>query len=145
MKPCVIMDIDGTLANGEHREHLLPTNGGSWEAFLGASGTDTPNAEIVFLNNLLASQVPVFVVTGRDAGQEIETSIWLERYGVDYDKLFMRPKGDRRPDTEIKGAILAEIRASGFEPLFAVEDRASVTRMWRAAGVRCLQVCEGNY
>lgn len=145
MKRCVIMDIDGCLANGEHRIHLLPANGGSWETFLAAAADDTTHPEIVLLNNLLCEALPVFIVTGRGQEQEAMTVDWLARHAISYDKLYMRPRGDRRPDTTIKQEILGEVRAAGFEPLFAIEDRATVTAMWRENGVRCLQVCEGNY
>lgn len=150
--PCVIMDIDGTLANADHRVHLIrdvasgqKKTSPNWPAFLAAAEHDAPNPEIVFLNNLVCREVPVFIVTGRGREDEAMTIEWLKRHGVDYDKLFMRRVGDRRQDVEIKKEILDLIRSSGFEPLFAVEDRASVTAMWRENGVRCLQVCEGDY
>lgn len=147
---CVIMDIDGTLSNADHRVHLIrghgkPTEAPNWEAFLAAAVDDTPNAEIVTLNNKMAENFPVIIVTGRSEVQEEMTVAWLAKHGIDYDKLFMRPAGDRRSDTVIKLEILNEIRAMGYEPMFAVEDRASVTAMWRSQGIRCLQVCEGDY
>jgi hypothetical protein len=147
---CVIMDIDGTLANADHRVHLIrdekrALDSPNWEAFLAAAADDVPNPEIVILSNKLAESYPVFMVTGRSENERAMTEDWLVRHGIDYDKLLMRGKHDRRHDTVIKVEILEEIREWGYEPLFAVEDRAAVTAMWRANGVRCLQVCEGNY
>jgi hypothetical protein len=147
----VIMDIDGTLANAEHRLHLLPerrpevNRSQAWEEFLAEAYADAINHEIRVLNNALHEHALIFVVTGRDARDEDMTRRWLAEHCIQFDRLYMRPKGDRRQDTEVKAEILEQIRAEGFEVLLAVEDRASVTAMWRANGVRCLQVCEGNY
>jgi len=146
--PCIIMDIDGTLANAEHRVHLLNRESGGkpdWPAFLAAAKDDVANPEIVALNNTMARAYEVIVVTGRSEDDREMTENWLMKFNVNYSQLWMRPAGDRRQDTEVKAEILRELREMGYEPLFAVEDRASVTKMWRENGVRCLQVCEGDY
>jgi len=159
MPRVVIMDIDGTLANAEHRLHLLPTDDNihqaiaegrmtkdsAWRDFLTAAKDDVPNPEIVALNNTMHDHALIFVVTGRDQRDEAMTREWLMNAGVIHDRLYMRPLGDRRCDTVVKAEILEAIRAEGFQVLFAVEDRKRVTAMWRANGVRCLQVCEGDY
>jgi len=155
----VIMDVDGTLANADHRLHLLPANrciqkdgaegrlhvDRAWREFLDAAVDDAPNPEIVALSNAMFDRALIFVVTGRDARDEAMTRNWLRDAGVMVDRLYMRPMGDRRCDTDIKREILGQIRAEGFNVLFAVEDRKRVTAMWRESGVRCLQVCEGDY
>lgn len=150
--PFVIMDIDGTLSNPSHRLHLLPSGSHEgkpvdtdWRAFFDAAAGDTPFPEIRILNNKMAETFPVFIVTGRSEDDRAATETWLRENDIRYDRLYMRPSGAHAPDTEIKKQILERLRAEGFEPLFAVEDRKSVTEMWRANGVRCLQVCEGNY
>ncbi len=149
---CILMDIDGTLANAEHRVHLIPRDGTppeqvgpAWQAFFDLSHADTVNDEIKALNNAMAAVTTVFMVTGRPETDRENTRRWLAQNGIHYARLFMRPAGDRRPDTIVKAEVLARIRALGYEILFAVEDRASVTKMWRENGVRCLQVCEGDY
>ena len=59
----------------------------------------------------------------------------------------MRPLGDERLDTIIKLKIFDMlVKSEGSLPLFAVEDRKQVTKMWREeAGIMCLQVAEGDY
>jgi len=155
----VIMDIDGTLANAEHRMHLLPANrciqrdtaegrlrtDEAWREFLAAAVNDVPNREIVTLNNAMAQHALIFVVTGRGEEDREVTQRWLAAAGVEYDRLYMRPAGDRRQDCAVKKEILDTIRGEGFEVIMAVEDRKRVVAMWRANGVRCLQVCEGDY
>jgi hypothetical protein len=46
----------------------------------------------------------IFVVTGRDEVCRKITEDWLELYGIEYDRLIMRPK-DFRKDTLIKREI----------------------------------------
>jgi uncharacterized HAD superfamily protein len=149
------MDIDGTLANAEHRIHLLPksptfestglTPDEGWLAFYAEAKNDTINHEIRELNNLMAMRYEIIIITGRPETEREMTEAWLQKHNINYSQLLMRPAGDRRPDTVIKKELLDELRELTYEPLFAVEDRAGVTAMWRENGVRCLQVCEGNY
>lgn len=153
MNKCVVMDIDGTLANAEHRIHLLPVNrretgvapSQCWEEFFAEAGSDEVIEEIKILNNLMFGEYTVFACTGRAEKDRQMTVEWLEKHEIQFDFLFMRADGDHRKDTEVKKEMLDRIRSLNFEPLFAVEDRKSVTQMWRENGVRCLQVCEGDY
>ena len=57
----------------------------------------------------------------------------------------MRKEGDHRPDHIIKLELLAQIRSDGFEPIMAFDDRNSVVKMWRDAGIPCAQVAEGDF
>ena len=151
---CVIVDIDGTLANIAHRLHLLPTlrtdgdyqpSGPTWADFHAAAVDDAPFIEMVALSNALARDYPIILCTGRGEETRNQTTAWLTKHGVRFDQLRMRPVGDHRKDTVLKAEMLEAIKAEGFEPMLAVEDRSSVVAVWRAAGIRCLQVCEGDY
>ena len=153
MSRCIIMDIDGTLADASHRLHLLPSKrrdeskppSEAWREFYLASEHDGVIEEIRILNNKLAEEYPVFLCTGRSDTDKALTLKWLRRHDIRWNGIYMRKSGDHRPDTVVKKEMLDQIRSNGFEPLFAVEDRAGVTKMWRDNGVRCLQVCEGDY
>lgn len=152
MTRCIIMDIDGTLADAEHRIHLLPKRqhegkapDEAWREFYLASKNDGVFDEIRILNNKLAEDYPVFLCTGRSDTDKALTLKWLRRHDIRWNGIHMRRAGDHRPDTVVKKEMLERIRGEGFEPLFAVEDRKGVTAMWRENGVRCLQVCEGDY
>lgn len=151
---CIIMDIDGTLSNAEHRLHLLPNSTGDegeplsndWTPFLDAAVDDALNVEIRMLSNAIyQTGRPVVICTGRNERYREATEAWLKKHTVHYDHLLMRREGDHRPDQVVKKEMLDHIRALGMEPVFAVEDRARVVKMWRDNGIRCLQVCEGNY
>lgn len=62
-----------------------------------------------------------------------------------YERLYMRPEGDYRSDVIIKRELLDQMRADGYSPTIAIDDRAGVVKMWREAGLRCLAVDEGDF
>jgi hypothetical protein len=152
---CIIVDIDGTLANIDHRKHLLPTlrengdyepSGRSWDAFHAAAVDDAPYPEIVTLVNAMScAGYQIILCTGRGEETREHTNCWLLSQGVFFDRLVMRPYKDHRKDDVLKSEMLDGLLAEGLEPLFVIEDRARVVAMWRARGLRCLQVCEGDY
>lgn len=152
---CVIVDIDGTLADIDHRLHLLPVKqedgsygpaGPHWKDFYAGMPDDTPHPEIIALSNAMhASDYDIVLCTGRSDDTREVTETWLNQHGVRYHRLYMRRCGDHRPDDIIKEEMLDRLLANGFRPLFAVEDRARVVAMWRRRGLRCLQVCEGDF
>jgi hypothetical protein len=45
----------------------------------------------------------------------------------------------------IKGEILDQMLVDGYTPTIAVDDRNQVVDMWRARGLRCLQVAPGDF
>ena len=56
----------------------------------------------------------------------------------------MRKANDKRGDDIIKHEIASEIATEWFiQAVF--DDRNRVVEMWRKAGIRCLQVQEGNF
>lgn len=143
----IIFDIDGTLANVEHRVHHLRGQKKDWGAFFAAADADRPHDEIAYLNRMLAAdpQNVVLIVTGRPERQRAATLEWLERHGIQFDKTFFRPTNDRREDSEVKESILEQIVSDYGTPYLVFEDRARVVDMWRSHGIRCLQVDVGDF
>ena len=142
-QPLILCDIDGTLANHEHRVHYIEPPRRDWNTFYDAIPQDTPYPAIVRLVQDLAPSYRICLVTGRPERTRRMTEYWLDRHLVSYDALFMRPDGDHRPDTVVKAEILDGIDVTGVA--FALEDRDRVVKMWRDEGITCLQVKEGNY
>lgn len=136
IKSCVIFDLDGTLADTRHRLHLIREK--KHGEFGAACVHDTPYVYLVHLCNMISCNLPVFICTGRSAEYLIQTQAWLSANNVKYQTLLMRAEGNHRPDAVVKKEMLNKIRRDGYEPLFAVEDRPSVVKMWREAGVPCL-------
>ena len=142
----VICDIDGTIANIEHRLHHIMGKPPDWPTFFAAAMGDSPKPEVIHVFHALQdSGLLGIIVTGRPEDNRELTVSWLARHHVEYSGLFMRPEGDHRPDLVIKSEILDYILANGFMPRVVLDDRNQVVDMWRSRGLTCLQVQAGNY
>lgn len=140
MVATVVFDLDGTLACGKHRLHLLPHKDSahvtqSWDEFSLAAGTDEPIQDNIDLCNTLYNEYNLVILTGRcDIARDI-TEEWLYENYVKYDKLIMRPEDDHRVDTEFKEE---ELRKIGLENILcAFDDLEHVAKHMRSLGVTC--------
>lgn len=138
----VVFDLDGTLALTEHREHLVKAK--DWRAFYAACDGDAPCAPLIATANALNSAGHrVEIWSGRSAEVRVKTEAWLKPHGIlGALPLKMRPEGDHRPDTALKGEWLA---GAVRKPDLVFEDRASMVEMWRSHGIVCAQVAPGNF
>jgi phosphoglycolate phosphatase-like HAD superfamily hydrolase len=144
--PCYIFDIDGTLADNSHRTHHLLKTPKDWDAYHANFKMDKPIKVMCQLARGLSAISPVICCTGRHEGQRDGTEWWLGRYAdLFFHGLYMRKEGDHRPDHVIKLELLEQIRTDGYEPIMVFDDRNSVVKMWRDAGIPCAQVAEGNF
>lgn len=144
-KGIVIVDLDGTLSDGTHRLHLLPTKDlhltESWSEFNGAAIGDSPIQNTIdVVNALWQSGMGVIILTGRSDEVETDTMIWLDRYKVKYDYMIMRRASDNRKDTVIKEEAL---RAIGLDNIVcAFDDSPNVIKHFRSLGITTYQVTE---
>jgi hypothetical protein len=139
--PAILCDIDGTLADCNHRRHHLIKN--DWKSFFAESAADPPIPAVVkLIQDLGHGPNPILFVSGRPEDYRLPTLKWLQEnlypYPVANCHLYMRPAGDFRPDYIIKKEILDTIRQN-YEPFISIDDRTNVVRMWRENGVFCLQ------
>nr|UVY41916.1 MAG: acid phosphatase [Bacteriophage sp.] len=144
-KGIVIVDLDGTLSDGMHRLHLLPTKDlhltESWSEFNRAAIGDSPIQNTIdVVNALWHSGMGVIILTGRSDEVETDTMIWLDRYKVKYDHMIMRRASDNRKDTVIKEEAL---RAIGLDNIVcAFDDSPNVIKHFRSLGITTYQVTE---
>lgn len=143
----IIFDIDGTLANADHRVHHIEARPRDWDAFFAAARDDPPHDEIVYLNNMLWADADnrILIVTGRPERERGDTVAWLEAHDIRYHDIFFRPSGDRREDSDVKAEILETIARDFGTPYLVFEDRNRVVEMWRRKGIKCLQVAPGDF
>jgi len=143
----VLFDIDGTLADIQHRRAHLKKPKPNWARFNALMGDDTPNEAVVSLyKTLWASQnFKLVLVTGRNEQFRKVTEQWLTWHEIPFSKIYMRPDNDSRADHIIKEEILDKLLAQGAEIEFAVDDRNQVVNMWRRRGITCLQCDYGNF
>ena len=143
---CYIFDIDGTLSDLSHRLPHIQKEPKDWDAFFNACCDDAPIRHICELAGSLDLEVwPVVFVSGRSDRVRNETKEWLQKHVGCYEHLYMRRHGDHRPDHQVKRDLLEQLRADGFEPIMAFDDRDQVVKMWRELGIPCAQVADGNF
>ena len=146
MTCAIICDIDGTLANNDHRKHYLEHAGKKdWDRFFSEQHLDPVNKEVAWLFNEIQANCAGIIVTGRGEEFRDTTVRWLRNNGISYVELHMRRAGDRRDDTIVKKEILDRLREDGYVPKLALDDRNRTVAMWRAEGVPCWQVADGNF
>ena len=145
----ILVDIDGTLMNIEHRRHLVNNGNNDWETFQDPKvmAKDTPNwpvANVVqHLNSTVTNKV-IFVSARNERHREV-TQQQMEAVGLGNCFLFLRADDDFRSDDVFKKDVLDELINSGIKPDLVFDDRNSVVEMWRREGIPCFQVAEGDF
>jgi predicted kinase len=135
----IIVDIDGTLAHmngrGPYEDHLVHTD-----------TVDEVVRDHVAGWRALHPRGVVIIMSGRDEGRaRAVTEAWLSAHGISHEYLFMRPAGDKRNDAIVKAELFEEHVEPYFNVKYTLDDRDRVVEMWRAKGIKCLQVEPGNF
>lgn len=143
----VIFDIDGVLADCQHRRHFIEQEPPDWNAFYAACVADPLIERGAILLRMLwnAGQHIVFY-SGRSESVRQDTSDWLARYGLAWanaarlvDKLWMRPVGDHRPDYVLKVEVVEKLPEwFGLPISLVVDDSLAVVDALVARGFTCL-------
>lgn len=145
-RKAIIVDLDGTLCDVEHRLHFIKSEKKDWDSFHQNCEHDTVE---LWCQNLIAAMKAqghtIILMTGRDDPYREITENWLVKNKISYDLLLMRKEKDFRPDQEVKSELYDEHVKKDFEIEFIVEDRDSVVSMWRQRGFRVLQCAPGNF
>lgn len=148
----VVFDIDGTLANIEHRLDYVRSKPKNWKAFDAGIPNDRVNepvAEVLYSLRSASSgsQNKIIFASGRNERSRSATVDWLKKYALweDDSKLYMRKADDFRNDSIVKREILDEIVADyGKKPDMVFDDRPRVVNMWRDAGIFVFDVYQGK-
>jgi len=146
----VVFDIDGTLANIEHRLDYVRSKPKNWKAFDAGIPNDKVNepvAEVlVCLKTAFAGNIILFA-SGRSERSRQATEQWLETNGLlKYSHgLYMRKADDYRADDIVKDEIIDEIVADyGKLPDMWFDDRPRVVRAVRKRGIFVFDVYQGE-
>jgi len=161
-----ICDVDGTLMNVEKRvsfakKHKKDTDRVmDWDIFLDPMVMlefDTPNRDVIGVvkalyksdyeedvsNNNYFNQI--IITSARNERHRDVTIKQLEFAGIKYSAMYLRDDGDMRPDDIVKEELLGKIRADGYNPTVAFDDRNQVVNKWRELGINCYQVRSGDF
>lgn len=133
----IIVDIDGTTAHMSGRSPYDPS----------LYHTDEPD---VVLRDLIDAYegvhgIWVIYVSGRNEDYREVTEKWLDDHLFYRDEFYMRPSGDNRNDAIVKNELFEKYIAGRYNIDFVLDDRNRVVEMWRAKGLKVLQVADGNF
>lgn len=134
-KKIIVYDIDNTLVDVSHRYYKSLEESGLdphtnirklsprirnrfWKVFLSNKymHLDKPDRkEIDRLNKLYDEGYGIILVTGRPETLRKDTMKQLDRFGVKYHVLIMRPKNNREPDKIYKVNLIREMVGLGLD------------------------------
>jgi phosphoglycolate phosphatase-like HAD superfamily hydrolase len=147
MRRVVVFDIDGTIADVEHRRTWLQETPPNWERFNAEMGDDQPNQAVVELYKVLwnTGHYKMILTSGRHERSRRLTETWLTWNEIPFETIYMRGNDDNRVDHLVKEGFLAQILTEHGEIAFAVDDRDQVVAMWRRNGITCFQCAYGSF
>jgi predicted kinase len=133
----ILLDVDGTAMKMGDRGPF------EWHNVL----KDAVNAPVIeAVKAFQLAGIKIIVMSGRDIVSKNDTILQLEDAGVVIEDIFMRPEGDSRKDTIIKGELFDTHVRENYNILFALDDRDSVVRFYRdELGLTVFQVDYGDF
>jgi len=143
----VIFDVDGTIADVEHRRHFVNGGNKDWNSFKKETVNDTPVQWVCDIaKRFIAQGDNVAFFSARNESEraitEKQISEWI---GDGHQGVFLRPDGDFSDDAEFKSHLADKFFALGGKIDLIFDDRNKVVDMWRAKGFNVVQVADGDF
>lgn len=141
-KDIVVVDLDGTLCDTRHRDHLIKE---SWDAFHAQLHLDQKFDDVaLFIDAASMQGKRIVLLTGRMEKYRVPTMKWLREQELanSIDELWMRGNNDFRKAYEIKVEALTKIQN---RVLVVLDDNDNVVEHVRNMGIRVWQVQNGGY
>ena len=138
-KKIIVCDLDGCIANEDHRAHFRQTEKKDWNSYFAGIPNDTVYQEVVDMVNRWSATHTIVLSTGRPDTTQHETLAWLRNVAnVKFDYLFMRNGSDRRPASFIKLDILNKLPKHKIE--MVLDDSPTCVRMYREQKLKVIPV-----
>ena len=146
-KQTIIFDVDGTIADVEHRRHFVSQKPADWKSFRNSTAFDTPVQWVCDIaKRFIAQGDNVAFFSARNESErsitEKQISEWI---GEGHQGLFLRPDGDFRRDDEFKSDLADKFEEIGGKIDLVFDDRNQVVEMWRQRGTTVVQVADGDF
>ena len=138
-----IFDIDGTLANCDHRLHYVKNKPKNWDAFYSECMGDHVIWPVAEMLELFRKNHLIYIVTGRPERNRDLTELWLNNNKIYFDKLIMRGDRDFRKSPDYKSSVCDTIEAEGNKIFLAVEDREDCINIFINRGIYTFNVSNG--
>jgi hypothetical protein len=133
----IIVDIDGTLSNSDHREHLI--HNGKRDQYFDLVGYDDLNDWCADLINQYKQNHKIILLTGRPERVRGDTVSWLEFFDVPFDLLIMRGDQDREQGFVYKKKIFMTRLEPVFDIRLVVDNDPLICEMFRKIGIPALE------
>ncbi len=142
-KDVVIIDLDGTLYNIDHRLEFVTNGKRDWAQFESQEeiAKDQVYDAVKKVITSLYNKYSIILLSGRKNKNCKQTVANLERDGIKYDALLMRQTWDSKPDYQVKQGFVDLIKKN-HNILFAFDDRKQVIDMWKKNGVYVFNCCQ---
>ena len=138
LPPCVLYDIDGTIARMHNRGPF------EWNKVKEDYMIYQVVSTIDWLSDLDSKNRPtVILCTGRDGIALDDTVEWLNNNKIYYDDIMIRNEKDMRPDWVVKEEMWKNI-SEKYNIIAMYDDRLQVVRRARALGLKVFNVEYNN-
>ena len=139
MKNIILCDIDGTVANNDHRQHFLEGKK-DWDGFFSELINDEPIYEIINkVNDENVSGKKIIFLTERPERYRYSSTLWLKEY-FDFEiNLIMRKDNDYRNKLLIKKELLDE-NFNVDEIDCIIDNDENLILMWSKLGIKTIKV-----
>ena len=145
-KQTIIFDVDGTIADVEHRRQFVNGNN-DWDSFRKETVNDTPVQWVCDIaKRFIAQGDEVAFFSARNESErditEKQISDWI---GDGHKGVFLRPDDDFTPDDVFKSELADKFIDMGGKIDLIFDDRQKVVDMWRDKGFTVVQVADGDF
>lgn len=138
LPPCILYDIDGTIAQMHNRGPF------EWNKVKEDYMIYSVVSTIDWLSDLDSKNRPtVILCTGRDGVALQDTIEWLNSNEIYYDDIMIRNEKDMRPDWVVKEEMWKNI-SKQYNIIAMYDDRLQVVRRARALGLKVFNVEYNN-
>ncbi len=144
MKPAVIVDVDGTLADVSGIRHYVldDPHRKLFHKFHAASVFVEPIAEVAAITKALhATGLTIIILTSRREQWRHITRTWLNKWEIPHHALGMRADHDDRRDDDVKRDLHDRMcELYGVTAVLAIDDNPTVIALWRSMNIPTVRV-----
>lgn len=133
----IIVDLDGTLCNINHRLHHVEKEPKDWESFFKEIPNDTVNQWVKELIDMLWDR-DIILLSWRPDSYYDTTAKWLADNSINYNFILMRSHWDRRPDYQVKRDLYNQ--CLDWNIALAIDDRDEVCQLRKEKNIPYLQL-----
>jgi hypothetical protein len=137
MKNIILCDIDGTVANNDHRQHFLEGKK-DWDGFFSELINDKPIYPVIdIVNKEYLDGKKIVFLTGRPERYKYSTKLWLKEY-FDFDsEIYMRNNDDKNNKLKVKKEIF-NLNFNKRQILYCIDNDYDLLKQWEEMGLKII-------